>query len=72
MLLKEKVEEVRKKIKTKRLDKEYTQDYIGGKLGISQIAYHKIENGKSQLKVEILFRLAIVLEVDVVYFLKIE
>jgi transcriptional regulator with XRE-family HTH domain len=70
MLLKEKVVKIRKRIKTVRLEKEYTQDYIGERLGISQIAYHKIENGKSQLKVEILLRLAAILEVDAEYFLE--
>ncbi|MEE9408510.1 MAG: helix-turn-helix transcriptional regulator [Polaribacter sp.] len=71
MLLEEKAEKVRKRIRSTRLEKEFTQDYVGQKLGVSQKTYHRLENGKSQLKVEILFRLAIVLEVNASYFLEI-
>ena len=71
MLLKEKVDLVRKRIRSLRQEKEYTQDYVGDRLGISQRSYHRIENGKTQLKIEILFRLAIIFEVDATYFLEI-
>jgi transcriptional regulator with XRE-family HTH domain len=36
---------------------------------MSQIAYHKLENGKTQLKVEILLELANILEVKESYLL---
>lgn len=72
MLLEEKVEKVRKKIRTIRLKKEYTQDYVGDRLGINQRSYHRLENGKTELKLKILFKLAIILEVEINYFLDIE
>ena len=61
---------VRKRIKTIILEKEYTQDYVGDRLGMSQKSYHRLENGKSQLKVETLLKLAIILEVAPKYFLE--
>ena len=64
------MDKVRKRIRTVRLDKEYTQDYIGDRLGMSQKSYHRLENGKCHLKAETLLRLAVILEVDVTSFLK--
>ena len=64
------MDKVRKRIRSLRLEKEYTQDYIGERLGINQRTYHRLENGKSQLKVETLLKLATILEVDASYFLQ--
>ena len=58
------LESVLKKIKRARLEKGYSQDYVGEQLHMSQIAYHKIENGKTELKVRTLFALASILEVE--------
>ena len=66
----DKLEKVRKRIRSLRLEKEYTQDYVGDRLGISQKSYHRLENGKSQLKVKTLLKLSTILEVDITYFLK--
>ena len=66
----EQLEKVRKRIRLARLEKEYTQDYIGERLGVNQRTYHRIESGKSQLKVETLIKLATILEVDTKYFFK--
>ena len=63
--MEEKLIAIRKKIKFTRLDKEYSQDYMGSRLFISQIAYHNLENGKSNLKIDTLLRIATILEVDV-------
>ena len=57
------VDKIRKRIKSSRIEKEYSQDYVGTRLNMSQIAYHKLENGKTQLKVETLLELARILEV---------
>ncbi|MFK8058990.1 MAG: helix-turn-helix domain-containing protein [Polaribacter sp.] len=70
MLIVEKVDKVRKRIRTLRNQKEYSQDYIADRLGIDQRAYHRLENGYTKLKVEMLFKLAIVLEVLPSYFLE--
>jgi transcriptional regulator with XRE-family HTH domain len=46
--------------------KNYTQDYLAAKLGISQNAYSKIELGYSKLTLERLFQISSILEVEVV------
>ncbi|MDP5105865.1 MAG: helix-turn-helix domain-containing protein [Polaribacter sp.] len=56
---------IRKRIKTIRLKKEYSQYYMSCRLHTSQVVYHNLENGKSNLKVETILRLATILEVDV-------
>jgi len=45
--------------------RNYTQDYLAAKLGISQNAYSKIELGYSKLTLERLFQISIILEVEV-------
>lgn len=57
------VDKIRKRIKATRTEKGYTQDYVGDRLNMSQIAYHKLENGKTGLKVKVLLDLANILEV---------
>ena len=66
------IDEIREKIKFLRLEKGYTQGYIAKQLEISQYAYHKLENGKTELKVKMLLKLALVLEVEVNYLLGFE
>jgi len=44
--------------------RNYTQDYLAAKLGISQNAYSKIELGYSKLTLDRLFRIAVLLEVE--------
>lgn len=64
----EQLEKVRKRIRLARLEKDYTQDYVGDRLFMTQKSYHRLETGKSQLKLDILFKLATILEVEVIYF----
>ncbi len=64
----EQLEKVRKRIRKIRVEKEYTQDYVSERLCISQKSYHRLESGKSQIKLETLFRLATVLGVNISYF----
>lgn len=49
---------INEKIKEFRERHEFSQEYVGSKLGISQQAYQKIENGTTELKIEILYMLA--------------
>ena len=42
------IEIIRKRIKRTRVEKGYSQYYVGIRLNMSQIAYHKLENGKTQ------------------------
>jgi len=51
-------------IKSARLAKNYSQDYIAGKLGISQNAYSKLELGYIRIKLENLIIIAEALEVS--------
>ena len=60
---------IRKRIKRTRTEKGYSQYYVGIRLNMSQIAYHKLENGKTQLKVETLLEIANILEVKESYLL---
>jgi transcriptional regulator with XRE-family HTH domain len=64
----EKIVAIRKKIRLARIEKEYSQYYMGSRLYKSQIAYHNLENGKSNLKVDTLLRIAVILEADMSYF----
>ena len=63
------IDKIRKRLKLARMEKGYSQDYVGEKLHMSQISYHKIENGKTALKVRILLELATILEVKESYLL---
>ncbi len=51
-----------------RSEKNYTQDYLAAKLGISQNAYSKIELGYSSITLSRLIEIAEILEVDFVDF----
>ncbi len=55
-------------VKKTRYEKNYSQDYIAKKLGITQKAYSKIENNETKLNVDTLTRIAEILEVDVASF----
>ena len=55
-------------VKKTRHEKNYCQDYIAKKIGISQKAYSKIENNETKLNVDTLTRIAEILEVDVASF----
>ena len=50
-------------IKYARLEKNYSQDYVAGRLSISQNAYSKIELGHTKITVERVSALADILEV---------
>jgi transcriptional regulator with XRE-family HTH domain len=45
--------------------RNYTQDYLAAKLGISQNAYSKIELGYSKISLERLFSICNILEIEV-------
>jgi transcriptional regulator with XRE-family HTH domain len=52
--------------------RNYTQDYLAAKLGISQNAYSKIELGYSKLTLERLFQISTILEVEAMQILSFE
>ncbi|MFD2144575.1 helix-turn-helix domain-containing protein [Mucilaginibacter antarcticus] len=52
-------------IRKARLTKNYSQEYLGLRLNISQNAYSKIEIGLSSISIQRIFEIAEVFEVDV-------
>ena len=59
------MEHVIEKIKEIRKQKGYSHEYVAHELGISQVAYSKLEKNKTKLSVERLYKLAEILEVNV-------
>lgn len=52
-------------IKSARLFRNYSQEYLGLRLNISQNAYSKIEIGQSNVSLQRIFEIAEVFEVEV-------
>jgi transcriptional regulator with XRE-family HTH domain len=59
-------------IRSKRIELNYTQEYLAAKLNISQNAYSKIELGYTKITVERLFQIADILETNIIELLNIE
>jgi len=53
-------------IRSIRIAKQYSQDYVAAKLNISQNTYSKMELGRTEITVERLLNLAVVLELDLI------
>tara|TARA_B110000090_G_C13105569_1_gene340269 strand:+ start:414 stop:635 length:222 start_codon:yes stop_codon:yes gene_type:complete len=69
-IAKKRTKEILHKIRKRRIEKEYSQEYVGIQLGIGQVAYHKLENGKTRLRIDTLLQLATILDVNATYFLE--
>jgi len=52
------------KIRKKSRELDFSQEYMAMELGISQKAYSDIENGKTKLKMDVLFKIANILKVN--------
>ena len=52
-------------IKFWRETRNYTEDYMASELGISQSAYSKLEKGKIKIDAERLFRISVILNINV-------
>jgi len=61
-----KTKEVVSNIRKIREYRNYTQDYLAAKLGISQNAYSKIELGYSNITLNRLIEISDILEVDLI------
>lgn len=59
-------------IRKVREERNYTQEYLALKLGISQNAYSKIELGYTKITVERLFHIAHILDADIYELIGIE
>lgn len=53
------------KIRSKRQKLNYSQDYVASVLQMKQANYNKIENGKVELSVSVLFKIARLLDLNV-------
>ena len=60
------MEKILQNIKSIRLQKAFSQEYMAEKLLIEQASYGLIENGKRKLKYETLEQIAIIFEVNVI------
>ena len=58
------------KIRIARLEKNYSQDYLASKFGISQSYYAKIESGKSEITIKLFLEIIEILEIDLIDFFK--
>lgn len=56
---------VLKKIKRMRESKGYSQEYMAFKLQIQQSTYHKLESGKTRLKLVHFLKILETLEIDI-------
>jgi len=65
-----KTKEVVSNIRKIREFRNYTQDYLAAKLGISQNAYSKIELGYSNITLSRLIEISEILEVDLADLIK--
>jgi DNA-binding XRE family transcriptional regulator len=61
----QKIEKILENLRLQRIKKGYSQEYLGEQLGLTQYAYHKIENGKTKLQVKCLLEQCMVLEIQV-------
>lgn len=52
------------KIRSKRQQLNYSQDYVASVLQMNQANYNKIENGKVELSVQVLFKIARLLDLN--------
>lgn len=57
--------EIHKKIKKIRKEKRYSQTVMANKLGITQMAYSKIERGVTKLNWDYMHQLSTILEVNI-------
>ncbi len=58
------------RIRKKRNELQYSQEYMANQLGISQPAYANLENGETKLNTKRLEKIAKILEVDLIDLLE--
>ena len=64
------VEKILTKIIVKRLEKNFSQNYIASRLKISQSYYNKIENGKKDITLKKTIEIATILNIDLTELFK--
>jgi transcriptional regulator with XRE-family HTH domain len=58
------IDKILSKIRSKRQTLNYSQEYVASLLKISQGSYNKIENGTTELTVNMLFEISEILNLD--------
>ncbi len=58
------IEKMLTKVKTERVKKGYSQEYLASILNISQSSYNKLENGKVEITLSTLFKIISILGLD--------
>jgi transcriptional regulator with XRE-family HTH domain len=58
------VEKILIKIKKRRNELGYSQQYVSSQLNITQSSYNKIENGTTELSVAVLMKLCQILQLE--------
>lgn len=67
-----KIDEILPKIRSKRQELNYSQEYVALLLPISQGSYNKIENGNTELTVKMLSDITTILGLEEAEFLEIK
>lgn len=62
------VNRVHNKIRSIRIEKNLSQEYIATSLNISQSYYAKIENGKKEMSIKMFFDILNILGEDIISF----
>lgn len=62
---KKQMQSIAVKIRKAREIKNYSQEYLASKIGISQNAYSKLELGYSKITLDRFFHIAMLLELDI-------
>ncbi len=58
------MKDILEKIRTTRVSKGYTQDYIAEKLGIDAVNYGRIERGQARLTLDRFLKICEILEIE--------
>ena len=62
---KKQMQSIATKIRKAREQKNYSQEYLASKIGISQNAYSKLELGYSKITLDRFFHIAMLLEINI-------
>jgi len=63
---------IHSKIAKKRLEKNFSQQYMASQLSISQSYYNKIENGKKELSISRVLHISEILNINIIELLNSE
>jgi transcriptional regulator with XRE-family HTH domain len=59
------IQSILTKVNQKRLEKNYSQQYMASRLKISQSYYNKIESGKKTITLQHILQIASILDIEI-------